>query len=99
MAPALIATELAVVAVALKGGWGAQKALATADTLWALPRLLRERRVIQAQRRVSAAVFASALTAELSSPHLGRAAGSEALRRALRAYWSVAMRLLRALER
>lgn len=99
VAPALVATEIALVAVSLSGRWGAQKALASADTLRALPRLLRERRAVQARRRVSAADFAAALTADLSSPYLGRAGRAGALRSALRAYWKLALALLRAAER
>ena len=96
VAPALLATELALVAVALDQGWAVSKLLATWDTLRSLPRLLRERRAIQAGRRVSAAEFASFLTAELSSPYLGRAARSRPLDRALRGYWTLVLALLRA---
>lgn len=99
LAPALLATEVALVAVAVEGGWAGSKALAATDTLRALPRLLRERRAIQAGRQVSAATFAAALTPDLSSPYLGRAARSPGLRRALRASWRIVVALLRAGER
>jgi hypothetical protein len=52
-----------------------------------LPRLLRERRQIQAQRAVTAAEFARTLTADLTSPYFGRAGRSRVLRLLLRAYW------------
>jgi GT2 family glycosyltransferase len=94
--PALAATELALVAVSVAGGWGRQKALATLDTLRALPRLLRERRAIQARRRVSAGAFARWLTPDLDSAYLGRAARSGMLRRVLRVYWRCVLLLLRA---
>ena len=64
------------------------------DVAGALPSLLRERRTIQATRRVSAASFASTLTADLDSPYLGAAGGSRILRSALRGYWRVAVALL-----
>jgi GT2 family glycosyltransferase len=96
VAPALVATELALVPVSAAGGWFGQKLLAWGDTVRALPRLLRERRQIQATRTVDAAEFARTLTADLASPYLGRAGRSRALRGALRAYWSVVLALLGA---
>lgn len=87
LAPALAATELALLPVAAAGGWLPQKLAATADTLRALPRLLRERHAVQATRTISCAEFAAHLTPELDSPYLGRAGRSRPLRLALRAYW------------
>jgi GT2 family glycosyltransferase len=95
LAPALVATELALFAVAVGGGWGRDKALAWADVVRALPRLLRERRAIQSHRRVSAGEFARHMTPDLSSPYLGRASESRPLRAALRAYWRLVRALLR----
>ena len=95
LAPALVATELALVPVVRSRAAGCgQKLLAWGDTLRAAGRLLRERRRIQASRTIGAAEFARALTADLASPYLGRAGRSRALRGALRAYWSVVLRLL-----
>jgi N-acetylglucosaminyl-diphospho-decaprenol L-rhamnosyltransferase len=94
VAPALLATELAVAASALADGWGRQKLLAWADTVRALPRLLRERRHIQARRRIGAREFAASLTPELSSPYLGWAAASRPLDAAMRAYWALVLALL-----
>jgi len=96
LVPALLATELALVAVSLSSGWGDQKALATFDTLRALPRLRRERRAIQARRRIGAGEFAAHLTADLSSAYIGRAAHSGGLRRLLRIYWRAVLFLLGA---
>jgi GT2 family glycosyltransferase len=93
--PALLLTELGVTLAAIAGGWGLQKARAWVDILVALPRLLRERRAIQARRRVSSREFARWLTAELDSAYLGRAASSAPLRAGLRAYWRVVLALLR----
>jgi GT2 family glycosyltransferase len=87
LAPALIATELALIGISLHGGWGREKLRAIADVVRWLPRLLRERREIQATRCISARAFSEQFTADLSSPYLGRAAHSTALRIVLRAYW------------
>ncbi|MEA2272651.1 MAG: hypothetical protein QOI98_1359 [Solirubrobacteraceae bacterium] len=94
LAPALLATELALVAVAFAGGWGPEKVGSWGDVARSLPRLLRERRSIQARRRVSAAEFARHMTPDLSSPYLGRASQLGWLRAALRAYWRVVLALL-----
>jgi N-acetylglucosaminyl-diphospho-decaprenol L-rhamnosyltransferase len=94
LAPALLATELALVAVAAAGGWLPQKLRAWGETLVALPRLLRERRDIQARRAVDAGEFARALTAELDSPFLGAVGRSRALGLVLRAYWAVVLALI-----
>jgi GT2 family glycosyltransferase len=89
LAPALLATEAALlVAIAPAGGWGRPKRQALADTLRALPRLVRERREIQARRAIGAREFASLLTADLDSPYLGRAGRSPVLRACLGAYWA-----------
>ena len=53
-----------------------------ADVVRALPRLLRERRVVQATATVDAATFAECLVAELDSEFLGAAGRSRLLRRA-----------------
>ena len=94
VAPALAATELALLAVAARDGWLREKLLAMADLVRWLPRLLRERRAIQARRRISAAEFADHLTAELSNPYLGPVAEIKPLQLGLRAYWAVVRRLL-----
>ena len=96
LTPALLATEIALFAIAIAGGWGRQKALAQLDLIGWLPRLLRERRQIQATRTIGVAEFARHLTPDLDSAYLGRAADSRVLRLALRAYWSVVLRLLGA---
>jgi GT2 family glycosyltransferase len=93
LAPALLATELALLAVSAAGGWGAQKRSANREFLSWLPRLLRERRAIQRYRTVTAAEFASWLTPDLDSDLISPAARSRPARLLLRAYW----RLVRAL--
>ncbi len=96
IAPALAATELALIPASIVGGWFGQKLLAWGDTLRALPRLLRERRAVQATRTASAAEFARSLTATLDSPYLGTASRSRVLNRLLAGYWRLVLRLIGA---
>jgi GT2 family glycosyltransferase len=96
VAPALLVTELALHATAARGGWWPQKALATADLVRAAPRLVRERREIQARRTVGAGEFARSLTADLSSPYLGGVARLGFVRGALAAYWRLVLAFLGA---
>ena len=98
LAPALVATEVALVPISIAGGWFRQRLLAWGDVARSLPRLRQERRTIQSARTVGAAQFALALTADLDSPYLGGPARSRVLRGALRAYWSAVLALLGARE-
>jgi GT2 family glycosyltransferase len=93
LAPALLATELALLPASLGGGWGRQKLAAIGEALRWLPRLLRERRRVQATRTIGAAEFASWLTPDLDSPFIPALARSAPARWALRLYWR-AVRLL-----
>ena len=93
-APALFATELAIVAVSVHSGWWRQKLGAYADLARWLPRLMRERRDIQARRTASAAEFARLLTPELDSPFLGRVGRSHGVRFLSRSYWRLVTRAL-----
>lgn len=95
LAPALLAAELAIVVAAFTGGWGWQKLLAWRDVAAALPLLVRERRIVQATRTISALEFARALTPELSSPYLGGAVRAAPVRLALTAYWRAVLAMLR----
>lgn len=94
--PALVLTEIGVLAIAVAGGWGGQKALAMGDVAKNLPLYLRERRSIQGRRTVPAAEFADWLVSELSSPYLGPGARIPVLRWGLELYWRAARALLRA---
>jgi GT2 family glycosyltransferase len=94
LAPALLATELALLAVAISAGWSRQKLAANLEFLRWLPRLLRERRQVQATRVVSAAEFASLLTPDLNSPFISPAAQSLPARLVLRTYWRLVRLLL-----
>jgi GT2 family glycosyltransferase len=96
LAPALLATEVALVPISIVGGWARPKALSWLDVVRWLPRLLRERSEIQATRRLDAGAFARSLTPDLGSSYLDAAGRSRLLRAALRAYWSVVLALLRA---
>jgi GT2 family glycosyltransferase len=93
LAPALLATELALLPVAAAGGWGRQKLRANRELVARLPRLLRERRAIQRRRTISAAEFAAALTPDLDSDLISPLVRTWPARLLLRGYW----RLVRAL--
>ncbi len=87
LAPALLATELALIPAAIAGGWWRQKLAADLDLLRWLPRLLRERRALQASRSASAAEFSAWLTPDLDSPFIPAIARSTPARLLLRGYW------------
>lgn len=94
LAPALLATELALIAVSISAGWGRQKLAANLEFLRWLPRLLHERRQIQATRAVTPAEFASWLTPDLDSPFISPLARSRPARLLLRSYWHAVRTLL-----
>jgi GT2 family glycosyltransferase len=94
LAPALLATELALIAVSITGGWARQKLAANLEFLRWLPRLLRERRQIQNTRTVTPAEFASWLTPDLDSPFISPLARSLSARLLLRSYWHLVRLLL-----
>jgi GT2 family glycosyltransferase len=96
VAPALIATELALLAVAAVDGWAGAKVRGTGGFLRGLPRALRERRAIQAGARIPAREFAAALAPELDSPYFGAVGRSAVVRLLLRAYWSLVRAALRS---
>jgi GT2 family glycosyltransferase len=96
--PALLVTELAVWVVAARGGWVGAKARATVGVLRELPAILRERRAIQASRRIGSSTFAASLTDTLSSPFFGRIGGLPGLQLAMRIYWRSVVRVLNRLD-
>jgi GT2 family glycosyltransferase len=96
LAPALLATELALLPAAVAAGWGRQKLAANYEALRWLPRLLRERREVQVTRTVSAAEFVTWLTADLDSPFIPSPARSFPIRQLLRLYWRAVRLLLRS---
>ena len=95
LAPALILTELALIPASIAAGWGRQKLAAIGEVIRWLPRLLRERRQVQAGRAVSAAEFSAWLTPDLDSPFIPAIARSAPSRLLLRSYWRVVRLLLR----
>jgi len=94
LAPALLATEIALLFVSAAGGWGGQKLAANLEALRWLPRLLRERRQIQRHATVGSAEFASWLTPDLDSLFIAGPARSAPVRLALRAYLAAVRALL-----
>lgn len=94
LAPALVATEIALLLVSASGGWGRQKLRADFEFLRWLPRLLRERRQLQRRRTVTAAEFASWLQADLDSSMISPLARSSPARWLLRTYWRLVRLLL-----
>jgi N-acetylglucosaminyl-diphospho-decaprenol L-rhamnosyltransferase len=94
LAPALIATELALLLVSAKAGWGREKRRATLAFIRWLPRLLRERGQLQRQRTISAQQFAAILTPDLDSDLISPLVRSVPARILLRGYWRLVRVLL-----
>lgn len=94
LAPALLATELALLLVSARAGWGREKLRATLAFLRWLPRLLRERRELRRRRVISARDFAAALTPDLDSELISPLVRSGPARLLLRAYWRLVRLLL-----
>jgi GT2 family glycosyltransferase len=89
----LVAFELAVLAVAVRGGWARQK---VAGWWWLLRHasVVRERRrVVQAARTRPDAAYAHLLTGDVE-PGVPELAAPAVLRRVSRVYWSVVRRAL-----
>lgn len=92
--PALLLTELALLAVAVRGGWLGAKLRAWGDVVRWLPWIARRRRIVQGARAVSAATFASLLTARLDSPYTALPKPiAIPVGAGLRAYWRLARTL------
>lgn len=85
--PALIATEFVLVLVSARQGWFPAKLKACRDLIRWLPRLARERKQIQATRRISGGQFADLLTPDLDTPLIPDFARNGPVRWLLRAYW------------
>jgi N-acetylglucosaminyl-diphospho-decaprenol L-rhamnosyltransferase len=86
LAPALLAAEVALVAIAASNGWLGAKLRAEVAVIAGLPSTLRRRRAIQAEARLTAGEFAARLTASLDSDFLPLDAGGPAARLQA-AYW------------
>lgn len=99
LAPALLVTELALLAAAARGGWLRAKLSANLDFLRWLPRLLGERRQIQSHRKITATEFATHLTPDLDSPFIPPVARSAPARTLLQLYWKAVRAALKVLPR
>jgi GT2 family glycosyltransferase len=95
LAPALLATELALLPVAAAGGWGRQKLRANREFIRWLPRLLGERKALQRRRTIGAAEFAATLTPDLDSVLISPLVRTWPARLLLRTYWRLVRALLR----
>jgi GT2 family glycosyltransferase len=95
LAPALLGAELALLAVAARGGWLSAKLRAQGAVLRDLPATLRRRRSVQATRRLSTRAFALHLSASLDSAYLP-VDDAQWAATAQAAYWAVVRRLLGA---
>jgi N-acetylglucosaminyl-diphospho-decaprenol L-rhamnosyltransferase len=96
LAPALLLSELALLLVALRGGWLRAKLRSQAAVLRDLSQILARRRQVQRLRAVGAATFAERLTASLDSPYLGHPARSPTLQTLQRTYWALVLWALSA---
>jgi GT2 family glycosyltransferase len=94
VAPALLAFDVGLLAVAARGGWLTAKLRAQTAVVRGLPGTLRRRRAVQATRAVSPGEFAAWLTPALDSPNLGGPAKLPAVRALVSAYWRAVRALL-----
>ena len=76
LAPALLAFELGLLAIAARQGWLGAKLRAQAAAIGGLPRTLARRRAAQRTRRIGSSEFAGHLTSSLESPYLAAATSS-----------------------
>ncbi len=98
IAPALLAGEIGLLAIAAREGWLLAKLRAQAATLAAVPSMLKRRRAVQRTRQIGADQFAAHLTSSLDSPYLAGAA-TPLLRVPQALYWRIVLRVLAALAR
>lgn len=94
--PAMLATEVVLLALAARGGWLGPKLRASRDLVAALPRLLDERSGIQrgSPAKGAAGRIAERLTPALDSAYLGGVSESGLLATLLGAYWRLARLLV-----
>jgi len=93
LAPAIVAGELGLLAIAAAHGWLGPKLRAQAAVIGGLPRTLARRRAVQGKRQISAREFADHLTSSLDSPYLA-AADSRWLLVPQALYWRFVRRTL-----
>lgn len=73
LAPALLVSELGLLAIAAREGWLPAKLRAQAATIGSLADALARRRTVQRMRRIEDREFAAQLTSSLDSPYLAGA--------------------------
>ena len=93
--PALLAAELALLAIAARGDWLRAKLRSQAAVLRELPQIMARRRAVQEMRAVSAAELSERLSASLDNPNLGDVARMPAAAALQRGYWNVVRAALR----
>jgi GT2 family glycosyltransferase len=98
LSPALLAGELALLAVAAREGWLRPKLRAQAATVVGLRRTLGRRRTLQRTRRIGSRELAEHLTSSLESPYLA-VAGNPWVSVPQSVYWRLVRRLLSVLDR
>jgi N-acetylglucosaminyl-diphospho-decaprenol L-rhamnosyltransferase len=98
IAPALLAAEIGLLAIAAREGWLLAKLRAQAATIAALPDTLARRRAVQRSRQIGASEFAAHLTSSLDSPYLAGVA-TPVLRVPQAIYWRLVRRALATLAR
>jgi GT2 family glycosyltransferase len=95
LAPVLLLTEAAMLVAALGGGWISPKVRGWAwlwrNRAW----LVRRRRLVQAQRRVTDGVIAEVMTARVTPSNVEAPPGVGVFNAVAGAYWRVAKPLLR----
>ena len=84
--PAMLGLELVLLGVAARDGWLEAKLRAMRAGARGMPRVVHERREIQARRTISSAAFAAALRDAVESPYVPAAAQGPTARRLLRGY-------------
>jgi len=97
LAPALMAAEIGLLAIAAREGWLGAKLRAQAAVLHALPRTFARRRAVQQARRVAPSEFAAHLTSSLDSRYL-TGANRPWLNAPQALYWSLLRTALSLLE-
>jgi GT2 family glycosyltransferase len=93
LAPALLAAEIGLLAIAAREGWLREKLRAQAATIGALGRTFARRRALRRTRRIGAGELAAQLTSSLDSPYLA-GARSPWLNRPQALYWQLVRRAL-----
>jgi GT2 family glycosyltransferase len=98
LAPALLAAELGLLAIAMRGGWLRPKLRAQLAVIRGLPASLGRRRRVQATRTIGSRELATHLTASLDSPYLS-GADSPLIVVPQGAYWRVVRAILSLTKR